>query len=973
MHKFSSLFLVVLFCLHWSSSNAQTVTFTCPTTTTTWTVPSGVTSVLVDVVGATGGRNSVDAVPFAGYTLVHRGGNGARVQATLAVTPGQVLNIYVGGAPAAAVISTTTAGGFNGGGSGPFAPSASLTPGIAAGGGGGASDIRIGGTALANRVIVAGGGGGAGGNHPTPPNNDDRGGDGGGVTGQNGFSGGTAGLTECGLGGTAAAGGAGGFIFGYGPGGNGAAGVGGDGGSTSAGGGGGGGYYGGGGGVYAGGGGGSSYADATIATAVTHTRGYNSSGCGSVSITPICANPTVSGVSSLCAGTTTNLSSSASGGTWSSATSSIATVDPATGVVSGVSGGTSMITYTVSGGCYGTILVTVNTLPATGTITGTTTVCALATTQLNDAVASGVWSSVSTGIATISATGLVTGVAAGTSIISYTLTNGCGTAAATTVVTVNPLPVAGTISGTTVLCPGTTSQLTDPAASGVWSSVSTGIATINATGAATGVSPGTSVISYTVTNSCGTAVATTTVTVNPAPYAGTITGSTTICPTGTTQLTDLVAGGVWTSASPVVATVSPTGEVTGVSTGFALISYSTINSCGTAVATTVITVNPIDAGTISGTAIVCPGTTTQLSDPVDGGIWSSVSPGVATVNAFGQVTGVSLGTSVISYTIVNSCGVFVATRVVTVNPLPVAGTITGPVTICMPATITLTTGAAGGVWSSSPSSIATVNASGVVTGVAGGNVTISYKVTNSCGTAIATSNISVLNITSAGAILGDTVVCAGDTLQLANTIPGGQWGTTALPIATVNIANGKVAGISEGVAGITYLIPHCSRPWVAVNVTVYSFPPTPVIVANGTTLRTTGGYAGYQWFVNGNLIPGATSATYNATTNGTYTVAVRNEGGCETTSDGKMIGVGVSNINGSDVDIKIYPSPASTLLTISAPEKIDISILGMDGKVLITQKDAVQTNVSSLVPGVYMVRIFDQDGHLIKVATFVKG
>ena len=107
----------------------------------TWTVPAGVSSVSFTADGAQGANSS------SGYG---NGGLGGRLQGTLTVTPGQVLNIYVGGAASAAT------GGWNGGGNG---PTSYPTWG---GGGGGATDMRIGGTTLNDRVLVAAGGGGAG-------------------------------------------------------------------------------------------------------------------------------------------------------------------------------------------------------------------------------------------------------------------------------------------------------------------------------------------------------------------------------------------------------------------------------------------------------------------------------------------------------------------------------------------------------------------------------------------------------------------------------------------------------------------------------------------------------------------------------------------------------------------------------------------------------------------------------------------
>jgi len=71
-----------------------------------YTVPAGVTSLQVDAAGAGGGTYSNDV-----------GGAGARVQATLAVTPGQVLTLYVGGAGSYNRYGgSTAAGGYNGGG-----------------------------------------------------------------------------------------------------------------------------------------------------------------------------------------------------------------------------------------------------------------------------------------------------------------------------------------------------------------------------------------------------------------------------------------------------------------------------------------------------------------------------------------------------------------------------------------------------------------------------------------------------------------------------------------------------------------------------------------------------------------------------------------------------------------------------------------------------------------------------------------
>jgi len=149
--------------------------------------------------------------------------------------------------------------------------------------------------------------------------------------------------------------------------------------------------------------------------------------------------------------------------------------------------------------------------------------------------------------------------------------------------------------------------------------------------------------------------------------------------------------------------------------------------------------SPITLSPITGTLTVCTGSTTTLSNAATGGTWSSASTSVATVGSTGVVTGVAAGTSTISYTLSGSS----VTAVVTVNPLPNAGTITGASAVCAGSTITLSNTTTGGTWSSSNTAIATVGSTGIVTGVAGGTVTISYTVTNSCGTATAIKVITV--------------------------------------------------------------------------------------------------------------------------------------------------------------------------------------------------------------------------------------
>jgi hypothetical protein len=236
--------------------------------TYTYTVPSGVTEIFVEAFGAQGGNGTIPN---------SAGGFGGSSSGTLAVTPGDVLTIYVGGQGTSNTTNSCTGlpGGFNGGGDGGSATDGCPNQ-FAGAGGGGASDVRLGGVTLNDRVIVAGGGAGGGGGTQNQPM---QGGDGGGLTGGDGRN--NFGAVGGGKGGTQTSGGAGGTDSNSGSLSQGDSGTFGNGGNGDTfdfggGGGGGGGYYGGGGGCgffEGGGGGGSNYIGGVSAPMLSQLAG----------------------------------------------------------------------------------------------------------------------------------------------------------------------------------------------------------------------------------------------------------------------------------------------------------------------------------------------------------------------------------------------------------------------------------------------------------------------------------------------------------------------------------------------------------------------------------------------------------------------------------------------------------------------------------------------------------------------------
>jgi len=579
----------------------------------------------------------------------------------------------------------------------------------------------------------------------------------------------------------------------------------------------------------------------------------------------------------VCVGGTTTLNDTSAGGTWSSGTTAVATIGSVTGIAVGVSAGGSIITFTkTSTGCYKTAPFIVTSPSSIHGINGTLSVCSGDITSLSDSTSLGVWSSSSTSTATVNAAGGVTGVTTGTSIITFSK-SGCAVSA---VVTVNPNTITS-ISPGTMLCVGGITTLTATPAGGAWSSFNTAIGTIgSATGIAGGVATGTTTITYTNAGCYKTTALTVNTIVIPA-----ITGST-VCLAGTAILTDATPGGTWSSATPATATINAYGVLTGVATGTDVITY-TLLGCSV---TKTITVNPLP-GAITGTQTACMGNVTSLTDATTGGTWSSGNTTVATVDGSGNVTGVGMGTTMITYN--NGCYV---TAVVTVNLL---APITGGNVACIGSSgsyLELHDAITGGTWVSSNTIAATVGATGTVTALTPGTTTISYTTAPGC----VTTQVVTVNPRPV-AITGTLLACVGSTTTLADTSGGGTgvWSSSNTAAGTIGSATGVVTAISAGNTIISYTVAGCSAT-SNVNFANVPAPITgPTAVCTGLAIISlTDATAGGTWSVNNTFLHVDTSGSVTGVSAGTTTVSYT-VSGCAATTIVTVIANPVSAVAGA--------------------------------------------------------------------------
>ena len=387
--------------------------------------------------------------------------------------------------------------------------------------------------------------------------------------------------------------------------------------------------------------------------------------------------------------------------------------------------------------------------------------------------------------------------------------------------------VIGPVTGSTSLCAGDTTTLYDTTSGGVWSSSNVAIVSVNsATGLVTAIGAGSATITYTT----GSGFVIASVAVNPKPNVYALSGGGSFCAGASTtiSLSNSTAGISYQlynsgtiAGAPLVGTGSPLdlGSVTSAGT-YSVVATNTVTGCMAAMGT--VTVNTLTSpSAISLSGPLCQGGTVTASNSVTGGTWASSNPAVATISSFGIISVNSIGTAIISYTL-TSTGCATATSV-TVNPSPAA--IGGSYGICAGATNVLTD-AGGGTWSSSDPAIATVNTSGIVTGVSPGTASIFYTLSTGCNTyAPVTVNIMP------GAISGPASFCAGTTAYYSSPSFGGNWYSSYSTIATIGSTSGVATGVVAGSTNIIYALSSgCS---VSQSVTINALPSPITGTLNG--------------------------------------------------------------------------------------------------------------------------------------------
>jgi len=418
-------------------------------------------------------------------------------------------------------------------------------------------------------------------------------------------------------------------------------------------------------------------------------------------------------------------------------------------------------------------------------------------------------------------------------------TGTCHTRVLVASVAVTPASASALVGGTVQLTATPLDAEGNPLTGRVvtWSSNAPAVATVDANGLVTAVAGGTATITATSEGKSGTAAITITTvpvaSVEVTPAAASIeTGGDTMRLTATAHDADgnILPGRLttWTSTDGAVGAVDASGKVTGGIAGTARIVATIEGQSDTADITVVpaavatVAVTPATATLEVGTGMVFSATPQDARGNALTGravLWTSSDAAVATVESDdGDANGVAPGTATITATSEGKSG----TATLTVVRPPVASVEVTPATasIVVGGTVQLTATpksangtpleGRGVTWASSNTAVATVDATGLVTGVGQGTATISATSEGKTGTA--SVGVGVVPVASVEVTPPTANIVVGGTVQLTatpkdangNPLTGRAvaWSRSAPAIAWVD-ANGLVLGLSPGVVTIT--------------------------------------------------------------------------------------------------------------------------------------------------------------------------
>ncbi len=221
----------------------------------------------------------------------------------------------------------------------------------------------------------------------------------------------------------------------------------------------------------------------------------------------------------------------------------------------------------------------------------------------------------------------------------------------------------------------------------------------------------------------------------------------------------------------------------------------------------------------------------------------------------------------------------------------------------------------------------------------------------------------------------DTEVCEGDPIELIGNDLGNatyDWsGPDAYSSGDQNPMINSSQISNDGDYYLTTTVNGCTSDSAQISITVNPTPAAPTITQNGNVL--TSSYAsGNQWYLDGNVINGATNETHTAVTPGVYTVQHTSPEGCTSPASEPLDLSDLSVAGEYFQHVTIAPNPFENALNLENLEPgSTLTISDVTGKIV--DKISVHTTHTTLETsrwkqGVYFMTIEHQGvTHTVKL------
>lgn len=140
-------------------------------------------------------------------------------------------------------------------------------------------------------------------------------------------------------------------------------------------------------------------------------------------------------------------------------------------------------------------------------------------------------------------------------------------------------------------------------------------------------------------------------------------------------------------------------------------------------------------------------------------------------------------------------------------------------------------------------------------------------------------------------------------------------------------------------------------------------PAIPTITEN-TGVLTSSSAVTYQWYLNGALIPGATSQSYTPSQNGIYVVRITDSNGCVYMYSAGYDFVSTTSVNEvSEADfIHVFPNPTNgeVHFYILSGDNFDVILTDVSGRPVLETKNQHSFDLSGFDDGVYFLKIITE-------------